>query len=95
MIEGVYSLPVIHTLSSPLGPRLRELLADGLADADRHAAIELVREGPGIESSLAVATGFVQRAQAEILEIADNPTGQAMADTAQHLLHSVEAAQAA
>lgn len=95
MIEGVYSLPVIHTLSSPLGPQLRKLLADGLDDSDRHKAIDLVRQGPGVESSLAVATGFVQRAQAEILDIADNTTGRAMADTAEHLLQSIAAAQAA
>lgn len=95
MLEGVYSLPVIHTLASPAGMKLRELLLDGLEEGDRLQAIEIVREGPGIESAMAVATGFVERAKAEILDIADNRTGRALADTAQHLLDSVRAAQVA
>jgi heptaprenyl diphosphate synthase len=92
MIEGVYSLPVIHTLASPVGAELKELLLDGVDNDNRHRAIELVREGPGIESSLAVAAGFVERAQVEILAVSDNQAGQVLADTAQHLLDSVAAA---
>jgi heptaprenyl diphosphate synthase len=94
MIEGVYSLPVIHTLSSPAGARLKELLLDGLHDANRTEAIELVRNGPGVESSLAVAASFVEQAKAEILAVSRNRAGQVLADTAQHLLDSVAAAAA-
>jgi heptaprenyl diphosphate synthase len=95
MLEGVYSLPVIYTLSSPLGLKLRELLIDGLSEADRRAAIELVRQGPAVERALKVAAGFVERAQAEILSVSGNRASQALADTAQHLLDSVSAASAA
>jgi heptaprenyl diphosphate synthase len=100
MVEGVYSLPVIHTLASSNGPRLREILLDGgpeggLSQSDRLAAIELVREGPGIESARQVAAGFVQRAQSTIARVSDNQASRALGDTAQHLLHSVAAAQAA
>ena len=91
MLEGVYSLPVIHTLSSPAGAELRELLNDGLTETDRHRAIELVRQGPGVDSSLTVAAGFVDRARSEILAVADNLSAQALAETAQHLLDSVAA----
>ncbi|MDH3681982.1 MAG: polyprenyl synthetase family protein, partial [Acidimicrobiia bacterium] len=95
MLEGVYSLPVIHTLSSPVGMKLRELLLDGLAESDRHLAIDLVRQGPGIDSALTVAAGFVDRARSEILAVADNRAANALADTAQHLLDSVTATRPA
>ena len=95
MLEGVYSLPVIYTLSSPVGTQLRDLLVDGLAESDRHQAIDIVRQGPAVERALTVAGGFVERAQGEILAVSDNLAGQALADTAQELLDSVAATQAA
>ena len=95
MLEGVYSLPVIYSLSSPVGVKLRELLLDGLTEGDRLAAIELVRQGPAVERALNVATGFVERARAEIMTVSDNRASRALADTAQHLLESVAATSAA
>jgi heptaprenyl diphosphate synthase len=95
MLEGVYSLPVIHTLASPAGRHLRPLLADGLTEKDRRRAIEIVRDGPGIESSLAVAQGFVDEACTTVLTVADNAAARALAEAAQHLLSSVPATQAA
>ncbi len=95
MLEGVYSLPVIHTLASSHGDRLRDLLKDGLTEADRHNAIECVRSGPGIDSAFETAAGFVAQARAEILTVSKNDAATAMADTAQHLLDTVRAAKAA
>jgi heptaprenyl diphosphate synthase len=95
MIEGVYTLPVIHTLASPAGDDLRPLLAGGLADEDRHRAIEIVRHGPGIASALAVAQGFVGEACRAVAEVSDNAAAQALAATARHLLDSLPAPQAA
>ncbi len=96
MLEGVYSLPVIHTLASPShGPRLRNLLKDGLTEADRHDAIECVRLGPGVASARQVAAEFVERAQAEILAVSSNAAAEALAGTAGHLLTSVQAVEAA
>jgi heptaprenyl diphosphate synthase len=95
MLEGVYSLPVIHTLASPVGPELKSLLKDGLTEADRQAAIECVRLGPGVDSALAVAEQFVDKAQAQILAVSTNDVAQAMSGTAGHLLESVTATKAA
>ena len=95
MLEGVYSLPVIHTLASPSGDELRSLLTDGLAEEDRLRAIELVRHGPGVASSLAVAQRFVDEACALVLDVSDNAAARALAASAEHLLASVPAAQAA
>ncbi len=101
MLEGVYSLPVIHTLAAPgVGPKLKELLLDGgpeggLSEGDRHDAIELVRQGPGVATALASAEEFVTRAQASIRAVSDNQAGRALADSAQYLLDSVTTAPSA
>ncbi len=89
MLEGVYSLPVIHTLSSDAGPQLAALLDGGLGSDDRLDAIEIVRAGPGIDSAYVVAEGFVAEARDQIGAVGDNAAATAMADTAQHLLDSV------
>lgn len=94
MLEGVYSLPVIHTLASDSGPALRELLDDGLAEADRHAAIDIVRRGPGVEQAHVVAADYVEQAKTTIAKVSDNQASRALADASQHLLDSVSAAQA-
>ncbi len=90
MLEGVYSLPVIHTLTGPTGDDLRDLLDGGLSSDDRRAAIEIVRDGPGVTSAFELAAGFVAKARHEILAVSDNEAATAMADTADHLLVSVE-----
>ena len=91
MLEGVYSLPVIHTLACGAGDELRGLLQDGLTEADRLQAIECVRRGPGIDSALSIAEGFVEKAKSEILAVAENKAAHALAYTAQHLLDSAAA----
>ncbi len=92
MMEGVYSLPVIHTLASPAGGRLRPLLGDDMTEADRLRALDIVRSGPGIASSLGVAEGFVAEAKAVIGEVGANEAASALAGACDHLLDSVAAA---
>jgi heptaprenyl diphosphate synthase len=94
MLEGVYSLPVIHTLAWPEGKLLRELLTDGLALEDRHAAIDIVRRGPGIESSMVVARDFGEQAKAILAEVSTNEVATALAGAVDHLLAGVAATQA-
>ncbi len=89
MIEGVYSLPVIHTLAWPESGMLRELLTDGLAMEDRHKAIDIVRRGPGVASSLAVAQGFIDEAKAVLARVSTNEAATALAGAADHLLLSI------
>ncbi len=89
MIEGVYSLPVIHTLASSDGDALRSLLVDGLSQQNRHQAIELVRQGPGIERSLDAAADFVAQSKQVLAEVSTNQAATALAGAADHLLTSV------
>ncbi len=86
MLEGVYSLPVIRTLDSSNGAELKKLLTDGLNHDDRHAAIELVRSGPGVAYSLDVASGFVAEAKQALASVSDNEVARALAGAADHLL---------
>ena len=89
MIEGVYSLPVIHTLQSHDGDTLRQLLGDGLTEVNRSAAIEIVRNGSGIASAMEIASTFAEKAKEDIAQVSDNPASQLLADTAQYLIESV------
>lgn len=89
MIEGVYSLPVIHTLAAPGGGALRSLLVDGLTTQDRHEAIELVRQGPGVARSLDAAAVFVAQSKQVLAEVSANQAAAALAGAADHLLASV------
>ncbi len=89
MIEGVYSLPVIHTLQWPEGQLLRQLLTDGLAMDDRNRAIDIVRRGPGIGSSLAVAQELVIDAKQILAKVSTNEAATALAGAADHLLESI------
>ncbi len=91
MIEGVYSLPVIHTLAWPEGKLLRELLTDGLDLEDRELAINIVRRGPGIDSSLQVAAGFVRQAKDVLATVSTNEVATALAGSADHLLDTATA----
>lgn len=94
MIEGVYSLPVIQTLAWAEGSLLKELLSEGLTIENRHKAIDIVRRGPGVEASLAVAQGFVDQAKAVLDEVSNNEVAVALAGAADHLLLSVAITQA-
>ncbi|MGH1504810.1 MAG: polyprenyl synthetase family protein [Acidimicrobiales bacterium] len=94
MIEGVYSLPVIFTLASSNGNALRALLTDGLDTADRHAAIELVRSGPGVAEAYAVAAGFVEQAKEVLAGVSTNAAATALAGAADHLLGSIPGSEA-
>ena len=90
MIEGVYSLPVILALRSDRGAQLRELLVAGVTEQNRHAAIDCVRASPAIEQAYLQAAGFVNDARSTILALSDNKAAQALADTASHLLTTVD-----
>jgi heptaprenyl diphosphate synthase len=89
MLEGVYSLPVIHALAAPGSERLQALLADQLREEDRAAAIDEVRSSPGVDTAFEAAEAFVHKARLTVLDVADNAAARTMADTADHLLDTV------
>ena len=102
--EGVYTLPVILTLSSDRGPELAELLRrDRLADgtdvpaldtAARDRAIEIVRDGSGIDATIARAREFADQGRAALDRLPASPGVTGLSAAADYLLDNVEAAAA-
>ncbi len=88
MMEGVYSLPVIHTLAAAAGPSLRPLLTDEMSEAHRLEAIEIVRNGSGVASALDVAHSFVAEAQDVLATVSSNESATALSAACDHLLAS-------
>ncbi|HPU40143.1 MAG TPA: polyprenyl synthetase family protein [Microthrixaceae bacterium] len=102
--EGVYTLPVIHTLASPAGTELAALLGTSLladrSDAalldpdDRDRAIQIVRDGDGIDRTIAAARAFADRGRAALAQLPDSPGVTGLSAAADYLLDNVEAAAA-
>jgi heptaprenyl diphosphate synthase len=90
--EGVYTLPVILTLASSHGPELRALLGGGFDQASRDAALDLVREGPGIPAAIERARQFADRGRAALEVLPESPGVVGLSAAADHLLANVEAA---
>ena len=91
MQVGVYTLPVLHTMSAggSEGDRLRSMLGGPLDEDQRSAALEIVRQGPGIESTVAVAVDFVDRAVAALEPLGDSPSLEALRAAPAALLSTV------
>src|SRR4051794_5562968 len=63
LMEGVYTLPVIHALATPgAGQELRALLGGPLAEPERDKAIEIVRSTDALEAALALARRYADTA---------------------------------
>jgi heptaprenyl diphosphate synthase len=88
MEVGVYTLPVIHTLAAG-SDELAELLG-GPIDGDRSArALEIVRNGPGIGSSVERAERFVAAAVTACSRLAPGPARTALEAAPAALLATV------
>ena len=87
MVEGIYTLPVIHSLSdSTVGPELRSLLGGPIDDDTRDRARELVREGGGVDAAIATARSWADKAAASLTDLPDTPASQALRAAADHLI---------
>jgi heptaprenyl diphosphate synthase len=86
MVEGVYTLPVLRTLAGPDGETLRSLLGRPLDDGARVKALELVRQGDGVDQAMAEARSFVERAVASLDALPPTGARDALAAAARHLV---------
>ena len=91
--EGVYNLPVLRALAEADGDLRSRLGApiDGAALAD---AVGLVRSSTGVEQSIAVARGYVDRAVEALAPFGERPATGALAGAATHLLVDLDAVRA-
>ena len=65
MVEGVYTLPVLHTLASGGVParELADILGKPLDLAERDKALSIVRSNGGVEAAIEVAEMYVEAAE--------------------------------
>ncbi len=87
LIEGIYTIPVIHSMANPdCGPRLRELLGRTISVDERDEARILVRDGGGVEVSLAVARDWAAKAGSALADLPDTPAARALRAAADHII---------
>ncbi len=92
--EGVYTLPVLYSLQGPRGGELRDMLGHPPDATTRDRAIELVRDGDGIDRTIARARAFAEAGRAALSSLPDSPGVTGLSAAADYLVDSVEAAAA-
>jgi heptaprenyl diphosphate synthase len=88
MAEGVYTLPVLHTLGGDgAGPdELRALLGGPLEPEAQARALALVRSGDGVAAAADRARGYVEDAVGALTALPPSPGAEALAAGARHLV---------
>jgi heptaprenyl diphosphate synthase len=91
MVEGVYTLPVLRTLQSGgiAAASLLDILGRPLEPSEREKALEIVRMHGGVESALATAHSWAQRAVDMCAELPATPATAALRDGPAVLLDSL------
>ena len=90
MVEGVYTLPVLRTLAiTAAGDELRDLLGRPLDVAAKEKALAIVRSNDGVESSIATAREYVDRAVGACEAFDDGAAASALRTAPEALLGSV------
>ena len=91
MVEGVYTLPVLHTLaaSGVAADELGDLLGGPLDPVVRDKALSIVRSGSGIAAAFQAARTYVAAAQAACAVLPAGPARDALMAAPQALLQSV------
>ncbi len=92
--EGVYTLPVIRALASDGSSRLKGLLGRRMSDAQRLEAVQIVKDGPWIDDTIALARVHASRARQAIEALPDSSGAVGLNAAADHLVASVERAAA-
>ncbi len=91
MEEGVYTLPVLRTLSAggAAADELADLLGKPLDGAERDKALAIVRSNTGIDAAVEVAGTYVDAASAALDGLANNDAVAALRAAPAALLASV------
>jgi len=87
MIEGIYTLPVIHSMNHPtLGPELHNILGGPITAEQRDHARELVKAGGGVDIALEVARTWADRAGEAVVDLPDTPGAGALRAAADQII---------
>lgn len=92
--EGVYTLPVLHSLDGERGDELRSLLGRVPNIRERERALEIVRDGDGVDATISRAREFAEAGQQALGELPPSPGVTGLSAAANYLLDTVEAAAA-
>ncbi|MCP4223468.1 MAG: polyprenyl synthetase family protein, partial [Actinomycetia bacterium] len=93
LVDGIYTLPVIHSLADPaVGPELRPLLTSTIDNADRDRARELVRSGGGVQIALDVAQSWADKSAATLSGLPDTPGARALRAASTDLIERASSA---
>ncbi len=90
MVEGVYTLPVLHTLSAGGVPsrELADVLGKPLDGAERDKALSIVRSNGGIQAAISLAESYVRSAEDACRTLPRSPATQALQDAPRALLET-------
>ena len=72
LVEGVYTLPVIRALASPVGSTLRDLLGRPLSLEEMDVARSIVRSNGAVDDAVGTAGRFVEVAQQSLRPLGDS-----------------------
>lgn len=91
MVEGVYTLPVLHTLAAGGVPsrELVDVLGKPLDTAERDKALSIVRSNGGIEAAVDLAESYVRAAEDVCDSLPQSPATAALRAAPRSLLESV------
>ncbi len=79
LIEGIYTLPVIHALAdADVAADLRPLLTRDITVEQRDQARELIRASSGVRTALDVAQGWADKAAGTLTDLPDTPGARAL-----------------
>ena len=91
MEEGVYTLPVLHTLSAggAAASELNAILGKPLDQAEREKVLDIVRSNGGVQSAIERAKAFVTEAEEICSQLPAGPATEAMRASTSQLLATV------
>ena len=91
MEEGVYTLPVLHTMSAggTASDELKSILGKPLDSHERVKVLDIVRSNGGVESAIERAKGFVAEAESICSQLPAGPATDAMRASTAQLLSTV------
>lgn len=91
LLEGIYTLPVIHTLSDSVkGPELKSLLTGPLDEPVLEKARCIINESGGIRFALETAKTFSNKAKQSLDAIGDNAGLQSLSSLSDYMIDSIE-----
>jgi geranylgeranyl pyrophosphate synthase len=90
-VEGVYTLPVLHTLAAggAAASELTAILGKPLEAAEREKVLDIVRSNGGVKSAIDTAQTFVARAEQSCASLPQSAAVTALRDAAASLLSTV------